>query len=221
MSAKDRGKKGKPLKRRTETKPVRTTFPVYAEGKSTEPEYIDALKRLPEFTEAVSVDVSIEEAGATPMRLVESACADKRRADLDIDFYWCVFDVEFPQNHPHLDRARQMATDNGVRLAISNPCFEIWLILHHCRHAGHISTDGAIQLRRELDGSDGKHLDGPLYMKLADDAVRHAQSLREKHRRDGTEFPDDNPSSSVDLFVTHLRQEVRSAMENLRTATHP
>ncbi|MBF6211161.1 RloB domain-containing protein [Nocardia puris] len=106
MTAKERGKRGKELKRVTETTPVRATFRVYTEGKSTEPEYIDALKRLPEFAEAVSVDISIEEAGATPMHLVESACTDKRRADLDVDFYWCVFDVEFPQRHPHLHRAR-------------------------------------------------------------------------------------------------------------------
>ncbi|MEV0111594.1 RloB family protein [Nocardia sp. NPDC050799] len=122
MSARDRGRRAKSLKRRTETTPVRTTFRVYTEGVSTEPEYIDALKRLPEFADVVSVDISIEEAGATPMHLVETACSDKRRADLDIDFYWRVFDVEFPQPHPHLHRARQMASDNGVQLAVSNPC---------------------------------------------------------------------------------------------------
>lgn len=71
MSARDRGRRAKSLKRRTETTPVRTTFRVYTEGISTEPEYIDALKRLPEFADMVSVDISIEEAGATPMHLVE------------------------------------------------------------------------------------------------------------------------------------------------------
>lgn len=153
---------------------------------STEPEYIDALKRLPDFADVVSVDISIEEAGATPMHLVETACADKRRADLDIDFYWCVFDVEFPQNHPYLHRARQMASGNGVQLAVSNPCFELWLILHHRHHTGPLTTDEAIRLRRQLDGSDGKHLDGALYLKLVDNAIRRAQSLRKKHHEEST-----------------------------------
>lgn len=213
MSAKDRGRRGKNLKRSTETRRIRTTFRVYAEGVSTEPEYIDALKRLPEFANAVSVEVSIEEAGATPMHLVESACADKRRANLDIDFYWCMFDVEYPQPHPYLDRARQMANDNGVHLAISNPCFEIWLILHHRQHGGHLTTDEAIQLRRRLDGSDGKHLDGSLYTRLTDNAIRRAQALRKRHQLDGTEFPGDNPSSSVDKFVTHIRELIKSTSE--------
>ncbi len=189
---------------------MRTTLRVYVEGVTTEPEYIDALKRLPEFIDSVSVDVSIEEAGATPMRLVEAACADKRRADLDIDSYWCVFDVESPDRHPHLDRARQMARDNGVHLAISNPCFEVWLILHHVRHSGHLSTNAAIQLRNELDDSGGKHLDGPLYMKMVDEAIRRAGSLREKHRRDCTDFPHDNPSSSMDRFVLDMRAALKT-----------
>lgn len=211
MSARDRGrsKNGKSLKRTVGTTPVRTTFRVYAEGVTTEPEYIDAIKRLPEFANAVSVEISIEEAGATPMRLVESACADKRRTDLDIDFYWCVFDVESPQNHPHLNRARQMARDNDVHLAISNPCFEIWLVIHYQHHSGHLSTDAAIQLRRQVDGSDGKHLDSALYVKRLGKAIRSAETLRRMHQENGTRFPEDNPSSSVDQFVIHLREAVK------------
>ncbi|MFC8047858.1 RloB family protein [Nocardia sp. NPDC057353] len=184
---------------------------MYVEGVSTEPEYIDALKRLPELSGPVSVDIAIEEAGATPMRLVESACADKRRADLDIDHYWCVFDVESPQPHPHLERARRKARDNGVRLAISNPCFELWLVLHHRQHSRHLSTDQAVDLRRTLDGADGKHLDGTAYVKRAEVAIRGARSLRKKHENDGTNFPNDNPSSSVDEFVTHIRDVARKA----------
>lgn len=211
MTAKDRGKRGRRLKRATETTPVRTTFRVYTEGVSTEPEYIDALKRLPEFKDAIAVGITIEEAGATPMHLVETACAVKRLENLDVDFYWCVFDVEHPKPHPYLDRARNMAQDNGVYLAISNPCFELWLILHYRNHTAHLSTDAAIRLRRELDGSDGKHLDAPAYMKASADAVRRAQNLRKKHHDDGTAFPEDNPSSSFDEFVTLIDAEVKAA----------
>lgn len=211
MTAKDRGKKGKKLKRTTETKPPRTTFRIYAEGESTEPEYLDALKRLPEFEEAIAVDIAIEEVGATPMHLVESACAAKRRSDSDVDFYWCVFDVEHPRPHPYLDRARTMARDNGVHLAISNPCFEIWLILHHRNQTAHLSTDEAIRLRRQLDGSDGKHLDGATYMAGRKDATRRATALRKKHIGDGTRFPQDNPSSSFDELVALIDAQVKSS----------
>ncbi len=211
MSAKERGRKRRSLKRRTETTAVRTTFRIYTEGTATEPEYIDSFKRLPEFAEAVSVDITIGEAGATPMRLVEKACADKRRDDLDIDFYWCVFDVEHPMPHPYLDRARNMARDNKVNLAISNPCFELWLILHHRSYTAHLSTDAAISLRRQLDGADGKHFDSRTYMDLRHEAVRRARSLRRKHLNDGTRFPEDNPSSSFDELLTQIATRMTSS----------
>jgi hypothetical protein len=40
---------------------------------------------------------------------------------------WCVFDID---SHPNVEDALQMARDNGIHLAISNPCFELWLLLH-------------------------------------------------------------------------------------------
>lgn len=103
-----------------------------------------------------------------------------------------------------------MARDNGVRLAVSNPCFELWLIIHHQHHTGPLSTDEAIRLRRELDGSDGKHLDGALYLKLVDNAIRRAQALRKKHHLENTDFPADNPSSSFDQLVTHIREVAKT-----------
>jgi hypothetical protein len=46
---------------------------------------------------------------------------------LRYDHVWCVFDVD---EHPHIPDAKQQARDNGIELAISNPCFELWLLLH-------------------------------------------------------------------------------------------
>lgn len=140
------------------------------------------------------------------MLLVEAACKDKRRNDLDIDHYWCVVDVESPQPHPHLNGARQMARDNGISLAISNPCFELWLILHHQDQTAHLATSKAVQLRHGLDGSESKHLDGAFYMERRGDASQRAQRLRSKHERDQTTFPHDNPSSDFDRFIADVEE---------------
>jgi hypothetical protein len=48
--------------------------------------------------------------------------------EAEIDEFWCVFDVEWPRNHPGLLEAVQQAQANGIYLAISNPCFELWLM---------------------------------------------------------------------------------------------
>lgn len=132
-----------------------------------------------------------------PSTLVDSACEDKRRNDLDIDQYWCVFDVECPDPHPNLKDALIKARDNGVETAVSNPCFELWLILHHEKHSAFLETDQAISRRSALDRSNDKHLVTEDYMRRRAEAVQRAKSLEQRHRNNGTGFPDDNPSSTV------------------------
>lgn len=215
MSAHTRRSRGKSLKRKTETKAVLRTFRIYAEGKSTEPEYIDAIKRLPEFAEGISIVVSIEQTGAAPLTLVDSACRDKRNSKLDIDFYWCVFDVESPQNHPNLNAALDKARANDVQVAVSNPCFEVWLILHLDECARYLSTDDAVSLRGRLDGSVDKHLDPGIYLEHRALAARRARALRLRHQADGTRFPQDNPSSSFDGLVAHFEREVKTSLDEL------
>jgi hypothetical protein len=108
-----------------------------------------------------------------------------------------VFDVEWPRNHPGLGEAVQQARVNGVNLAVSNPCFELWLILHFQDHTAWLDNNQARRLRRQLDGSGDKGLDAARYMPLAADAARRGADLDSRHLRDGTVFPQDNPSSGM------------------------
>lgn len=97
---------------------------------------------------------------ASPRLLVERAAAKKREAQRDAksrrdeflayDEVWCVFDVD---EHPHLHDARQQARDNGIDLAVSNPCFELWALLHFQDHTAHIErADARRRLKRHLPG---------------------------------------------------------------------
>jgi len=47
---------------------------------------------------------------------------------------------------------------------VSNPCFELWLILHFQDHAAWLDNNEARRLRRQLDGSSDKGLDAAKYM---------------------------------------------------------
>lgn len=182
---------------------------VFCEGVVTEPEYLDALKRLPEVRETAAVDIHIqhENGGAVPMTLVGAAVDAKRRAEQEegeVDEFWCVFDVEWPRNHPDLDRAIQMANDHGVKLAISNPCFEIWLTLHLADHSSWCDNNEARRTRRRLDGHDDKSLNSATYMPKRADAVRRARALDTRHEGNGTKFPDNNPSSGMHRLVASV-----------------
>jgi hypothetical protein len=132
---------------------------VFCEGRRTEPEYLDALKRLPEVHDAAAVDIRVQtgHGGAVPLTLVNLAL-DARSRNRDefgeVDEIWCAFDVEWPRNHPNLVEAVALAKAHDIHLAISNPCFEIWLVLHLRDCSAWATNDDARRMRRDLDGQD-------------------------------------------------------------------
>ena len=179
---------------------------MFCEGTKTEPDYLSALKQEPAVRDSASVDIRIDQnvSGAVPLTLVKAAAEARDRNSQEqgeIDEVWCLFDVEWPKNHPNLREARAMAETSEVRLAISNPCFELWLALHFENRTAWLDNDAAGRLRRDHDNSSGKRLDGLKYMPRRADAAERARALTKKHAGDGTEFPHDNPSSGMHLFL--------------------
>lgn len=172
---------------------------VFCEGEASEPDYITALKRLPEIRGNTSISIEIDPGADQPMRLVERAV--KRAAEDEVDECWCVFDVEWPQHHPRLDEAVRLAEAHGIRLAISNPCFELWLILHHRDQTAFLTTAAAVKASSLLDGRGGKRIDGDRYVRDRAVASERASRLARRHVRDGTAFPDNNPSSTMGEFL--------------------
>lgn len=175
---------------------------VFTEGQSSEPDYIKGLKKLAIVQKNVALKVELCPDHGVPLTLVELAVG--RARDGEVDECWCLFDVEWPQNHPNLDAALSLARDNGIRVAVSNPCFEIWLILHYKHWSAFKTTDEAESLSRRIDGRSGKSIDPCRYMDRRKTASQRAKSLAERHIGNGTSFPHDNPSSGMYLFLETL-----------------
>jgi hypothetical protein len=198
------------LRRRVGRLKPKRTFLVFCEGEKTEPQYLRAVKLHPNVRQVAAVDLRVEsgQGGSVPLTLVERAVAAQRRAGLEeeeIDEFWCVFDVEWPRNHPHLPEAIDMAQANGIGLAVSNPCFELWLILHHRAHTAWLDSAEAQRIRRGLDGASGKDVDAAKYMALASVAMARARAVDDEHLRCGSAFPHNNPSSGMHLLMKAVR----------------
>ena len=199
----------RPLRRRVATRQPRKTLGVFCEGQRTEPEYLDALRREPEVHDGAAVDIRIEHAvsGAVPLTLVRMAVEARNRAideEGEIDEFWCVYDVEWPIHHPGLAQARELAKRNHIQLAISNPCFELWLALHFRDYRGFLDNEEARRVRRSHDGKADKGLDGALYMPLRDGAAKRAAVLERFHLENGSRCPDDNPSSGMHRLLASV-----------------
>lgn len=194
------------LRRDIDTHEPRRTFKVFCEGERTEPDYLSALRDESDIYDVASVRIQIAEdpQGAVPYTLVSAAVEFKSRSSEEageIDEVWCLFDVECPDNHPKLQEAVDLANQEDIRLAISNPCFELWLALHFEDHTDCLTTAAAVKLRRGHDGSDDKSVDGPTYMPRRNKAYRRARYLNGVHERKENAFPDDNPSSGMFRFL--------------------
>jgi RloB-like protein len=154
---------------------------VVCEGEVTEKEYLDAFCK---HVRNPLVDVEISGLGADPVTVVRAARDRKRDGDvaarsdanLAYDDVWCCFDVD--DFGKKVAEARTMAKDNGLRLAMSNPCFELWLLLHHRDSPGAIARTALAKLLRKAqpDVVD-KHVDFAQLASSYEAAVRRATKL--------------------------------------------
>lgn len=105
---------------------------IFCEGEKTEPNYFNRYKDLccPDKT-LIRVEKTAKN---TPVQLVQEAVDLKKSSPVTAgDEYWVVFDRESPAKYPESlhAKAREIAKVNDIHIAISNVCFEVWLLLHH------------------------------------------------------------------------------------------
>jgi len=84
----------------------------------------------------VNVKVASSQGGhCSPGAVLESARALKKDPDFEsFDEFWLLLDTDHWTDGSHLDnyiRTIQEANDEGFHVAVSNPCFDLWLLLHH------------------------------------------------------------------------------------------
>ena len=92
-----------------------------------------------------------------PMTVVNSAVKQKRDEAKEArrgrgrasDEYWCVIDVD---QHANLVPAVEKAIANGISVAVSNPCVDLWFILHFQDQTAEIDRKWAQAISKEQSG---------------------------------------------------------------------
>ena len=203
---------GRPLGRRSPRLEPRPRVLIICEGKVTEPSYFQGLKSEEQVR---SVDVIVDEQGGTPKTLVERAVArmkaDRRAAkaardqNLIYDEIWCVFDVD---EHPKLSEAKQQAVANNISTAISNPCFELWLLLHFKKRTAWIDRHAVQSECGKLLKDFDKKVDFSEVRDRVERAIQHALELEKWQAQRGCSG--DNPSTTVHILVQRLKDMSKS-----------
>lgn len=198
----------RPLRRAPTSRAIRR-IAVFAEGEKTEPGYLTHWHRA--YRDRVQVD--IKGGLGTPMTVVDHAVCQKRHESREAkrgrgrasDEYWCVFDTD---QHPNVGLAINKAQTNGINVALSNPCIELWFILHFQDQTAHIERSDAQAVSKELLKC-GKILDYAALEKLTEwfsEAKIRAMNLDNKHRGDGR-AAGSNPSSGMWKLIDQVTGE--------------
>lgn len=185
------------------------------EGTQTEMLYFKAVPnylRLPFDLKPVSSRGSdaltvVEEA----IRLKVENRRDAKRGEAALyDQIWAVFDRERVDKQPRINNAKQLAESNGIALAISNPSFEYWLLLHF-----QMVERELIDCQDIIRNFLKKHITA--YEKTTDYsadllprheiAISHSQRVWQFHG--STDFCP-NPSTKVCTLMTELKRIART-----------
>jgi hypothetical protein len=206
-----------PVKRPHRPKERKRRFLLYCEGEKTEPSYFDGLVR---FIRSSLIQVVIGDRQADPKGLVELAMAHRERArraasrqrddSLIFDEVWCVFDVD---QHTRLQDAIQKAAAASIDLAISNPCFELWILIHFREQWAFITGAAAQSAVRQFIPGYSKQIDYSRLESKGALAITRAQKMALRAEEAGNRVG--NPSTGVWLLVSKLCQHARFPQENL------
>lgn len=176
------------LTRSTEVVDPKVEIYIVCEGKNTEPAYFE---RCAEHYGNGLVKVRPIPGAGVPLTIVQTAKElkdqltrdrnkQKTKNSFDACFrVWAVFDRD---EHPEIERAMSIATESKIEVGFSNPCFEIWPLIHLVDYG---SQDGrhAVQKRLSLEMPNYDHertaiIDFDLIKDNFDTALRRATKLQ-------------------------------------------
>lgn len=166
----------------------RRTILVATNGECTEIAYFSALRYEPWISARI---VPVVERGA-PLSVVNGAA--RRRDRDDYDEAWAVCDVD----QFITGEAELVASEKGVMIAWSNPCFEVWLLFHtgECGYVRDGKEAGRLLKRRVSDWHKTR-LDFARFRDGIEAAITRAKAAGAA--------PDNNPSTGVWQLIEALK----------------
>ena len=196
------------LRRKAPSRLPTKKFFVYREGKNTEPSYLQIFRPGRYDAEVVIV---VEPAAGTPFTIarkaVERALALRRSRDCNCkdDEVWVLFDRD---SHPKWANAINLCRSNGIGLAYSDPCFELWLILHFRDYDAdedrHALQRTATAIVPGYDANDRKVADCSALFHLVEQAEQRAQLQCRRRSEEGN--AGGSPSTLVWKLTTAIRE---------------
>jgi hypothetical protein len=175
---------------------------IICEGSRTEPTYFKSLKekyRLP------TIQIEIIPGGKSrtaPDNMIDETPSILCHYDWNpkIDELWCVFDTDF-KDKAEIRKVKEKASKKNIKLAITNPGFEYWLLLHHIKTDRVFNSNEELfnKLLEEIPDYNKSTFDFSKILSLTNTALANVSALRSQNVDDWQDNA--NPSTDVDQLV--------------------
>lgn len=181
-------------------------FLIACEGES-EKLYFEALRdtvRNPR----VSVKIINEVHRSDPLQVVNKAkelSAIKNKKSILFEYVWVVIDADVANR---FEKANESAIKLGIFVGHSNPCFELWLLLHYKYQTSSAVPEQTIRLLKEKNSSYDK-TNNKFFKNLVGDiekvktAIKNSKLLQSMHVQNGN-MKQSNPSTGVYELVEKI-----------------
>jgi hypothetical protein len=161
-------------------------------AKGTEYDYLKGFRK---HFKRRNLSLSLAKKPGSPLQVVEHAAQSWGGAGGEFDQVWCVVDVD---QFTDLDEAAVLARAEGIELAVSNPCFELWLLLHHTDHRAWVGNYDNLKQRLskfvDVPADKSVNFTRDYSGDLWKEAIRRARTLA----AEGTEhLPESNPATRM------------------------
>jgi RloB-like protein len=192
--------------RKVGTRDTIPTFLIVCEGEKTEPNYFRS------FPVSTRPEIDIVGAGCETIAVVNQAV--KLRDKKSYDRVWCVFDRDpsrVNNTKQRFNDALRLAEQEGIKVAYSNECFEIWYLLHFNFYNTAIPRSDYRKMLTKLLGYEYEKNSDDMYAQLEDrqpQAIKQAQKLLASYNPPNPES--DNPATTVHLLVEELNNATSS-----------
>ena len=194
---------------------------IICEGKDTETAYFENFNSKYTKVQVKIADKSSKgknKGKATnPENLVKKAVTYRKEYQIDEntgDRVWCVFDIDINHNNNNavqskineIQNAKKISDKNKIRLGMSNPCFELWYLLHFEYTTANMRSYSDVQKKlskyiKEYDKTKDVY---SLLKDKINTAIKNSQKLKKHFDELGMKLPDsetDYSNISVYDFV--------------------
>ncbi len=148
-----------------------------------------------------------------PINLVNQTIKKVKDSGLDLtyDKAYCIFDTDVDENkEKSIEEAIKIANENNIIPIVSNPCVEVWFLLHYEYTTSKMSNNEVINRLKRYNSHYKKNYN--IYKDIkskTEEAIKNAKKLEKEHIKNNTKLQslESSPYTEIYKLIEELKKK--------------